>query len=193
MSDEDTQDIVAGLVGYLQPAWVGSCCNVAVASLVIYDYATTLEREVELMWRRKLTSVTMLFYLNRWVTVIWVAHKLLISNLLSPPADIRSHIFHSCVALSELGNALNIMLLLLWAGSLMIPPAPTTVFSGIRIYAVSSGTWILSAIVAFLSLVPVATNSYYYFATQSYAIDEYFVIGTWCDYFTVLDEATTLK
>ncbi|EMD39436.1 hypothetical protein CERSUDRAFT_71359 [Gelatoporia subvermispora B] len=48
-------------------------CNQAltIAVIVIYDHLTTLAREHEFMWCRKLSSVTLLFYLNRWTIFVW--------------------------------------------------------------------------------------------------------------------------
>ncbi|OCH84034.1 hypothetical protein OBBRIDRAFT_742282, partial [Obba rivulosa] len=41
-----------------------------------YDHACTLSREVELIWGRKLSSVTVLFHLNRWTIFLWAVMNL---------------------------------------------------------------------------------------------------------------------
>lgn len=50
-------------------------------AIIFYDYVSTLPREVEFMWGRKLSSVTLLFYANRWATLVWAVCVLLQSNL----------------------------------------------------------------------------------------------------------------
>ncbi|OCH84465.1 hypothetical protein OBBRIDRAFT_741595 [Obba rivulosa] len=87
--------------------------------LVFYDHITTLPREVNLIWGRKLNSVTLLFYLNRWATFMWAV-----------------------VQLAEFASLDTL----------------SVIFSAIRVYAISGGSWIWPMIVFTLSMVPVGTN-----------------------------------
>lgn len=41
------------------------------SAFVLYDHMCTLSREIELVWGRRLTSVTLLFHLNRWAILVW--------------------------------------------------------------------------------------------------------------------------
>ncbi|OCH87873.1 hypothetical protein OBBRIDRAFT_735475, partial [Obba rivulosa] len=40
-------------------------------ALVLFHHATTVPQEIQLIWGRKWTSVTLLFYANRWATFAW--------------------------------------------------------------------------------------------------------------------------
>ncbi|OCH95069.1 hypothetical protein OBBRIDRAFT_641024 [Obba rivulosa] len=69
-------EALAEAISILLNEWLQSCCVVAGVALVLYDHLTTISREVQLIWGRKWTSVILLFYLNRWITVVWVLSTL---------------------------------------------------------------------------------------------------------------------
>jgi len=72
------------VVPFLESNWIVNCCGIASASLVFYDQLCMLPHEIELMWGRRFSSVTLLFYLNRWATFIWAVTILLNANLGNP-------------------------------------------------------------------------------------------------------------
>ena len=43
----------------------------ALAALILYDYIITFENEVQLVWRHKAAIVDVLFYLNRYNTLLF--------------------------------------------------------------------------------------------------------------------------
>ncbi|OCH87052.1 hypothetical protein OBBRIDRAFT_736855, partial [Obba rivulosa] len=122
--------------------------------LVLYDHATTLSREIEFIWRRQWNSVTLLYYLNRWTTFIWAVEQL---------TGVFVHL-DTCIALNSFNYAIILLLFMSWAGEFFKPdvrPNLSTMmvaFSGVRMYAISGGSWWLTAVVWVLSIVPVGTN-----------------------------------
>ncbi|OCH87918.1 hypothetical protein OBBRIDRAFT_836984 [Obba rivulosa] len=152
---------------WVQSEWIENCCNVASACLVFYDHFATLGREIDLMWNRRLSSVTLLFHFNRWATLIWVIVTLLESNLSN--LEYESSLMQSLpvnVRLGIFGYVLEVALFGFWAG--------------IRMYAVSSGSWPLAFITSLLSMVTVGTNVYAYFGATTYIMGSIPDIGQWC-------------
>ena len=45
-------------------------------ALILYDYFITLTLEVELFWKGKCRSATMLFYFNRYLSIIYSIYGL---------------------------------------------------------------------------------------------------------------------
>ncbi|OCH92745.1 hypothetical protein OBBRIDRAFT_702106, partial [Obba rivulosa] len=90
--------------------------------LVFYDHIITSSSEIELMWGRRFTSVTVLFHLNRWVIFFW--------------AVLGLSSFHSLGAFHR---------------DMSCPTDVSLAFSAVRMYAISGGSWWLAAIVFLLS------------------------------------------
>ncbi|EMD39473.1 hypothetical protein CERSUDRAFT_91981 [Gelatoporia subvermispora B] len=70
------------LVSNWESFWIQNCCVVAALALILYNHVSTFTSEVELMWRRSLNSVTLIFHLNRWVTLMWGMVTLMYYNFL---------------------------------------------------------------------------------------------------------------
>ncbi|OCH89519.1 hypothetical protein OBBRIDRAFT_794213 [Obba rivulosa] len=71
-------ELAAEVVSILQSGFVHNYCAIATSTLVFYDHAITLNNEIELIWRRKFSSVTLLFHLTRWTTLLWAVATLLL-------------------------------------------------------------------------------------------------------------------
>ncbi|OCH85850.1 hypothetical protein OBBRIDRAFT_280645 [Obba rivulosa] len=82
--------VMLEVINILDSTWIQKCCVIAAFGLVLCDHTSTLIREVELIWGRRLTSVTILFYLNRWIIV-------------------------ACAGLNYLGNIFDLILLTIWS------------------------------------------------------------------------------
>ncbi|EMD40385.1 hypothetical protein CERSUDRAFT_70771 [Gelatoporia subvermispora B] len=103
--------------------------------LAIYDYLIALNREIDLIWGRKLNSVTLIFHLNRWTTILFMVvnilsqflsyeqypmrlsrticrEQLLIVTRRSPRLSCIT--WSSCPILSDIGDALPTALTFLW-------------------------------------------------------------------------------
>ncbi|EMD39649.1 hypothetical protein CERSUDRAFT_92143 [Gelatoporia subvermispora B] len=65
-----SSDVVASL----KSNWVNNCGNMAACVLVLYDHLTTLSQEVEFIWGRQFSSVTLLYHLNRWTIFVWAVN-----------------------------------------------------------------------------------------------------------------------
>ncbi|OCH89357.1 hypothetical protein OBBRIDRAFT_732760 [Obba rivulosa] len=57
-----------------------------ISALVTYDHLNTLAREIELIWSRDFSSVTLVYYLNRSMLLLWAA--LTAANQFSPYATL---------------------------------------------------------------------------------------------------------
>jgi len=66
------------------------------------------------------------------------------------------------------------------------------VFSTIRVYAISGGTWWLAALTLALGLVPVGTNIDYGFVTSADMIQSAPLLGTFCGTNQIASEATII-
>ncbi|EMD39713.1 hypothetical protein CERSUDRAFT_81089 [Gelatoporia subvermispora B] len=154
--------VVVEVTSILQAGRLQGNLQVAAAALVLYDHLITFGREVNFIWGRKFNSVTLLFHLNRWSIFLFSILNVAID--FQPLASIPS-----CRALNTLNDATEIMLYILWAA-----------FSTIRIYAMSGGNWLLSLLVCTLSIVPAGTNSYGFFATYWYSLQELPYFGLEC-------------
>ncbi|OCH92644.1 hypothetical protein OBBRIDRAFT_423876 [Obba rivulosa] len=51
--------------------WISSLASLAGSAIVFHDHLITVSQEVQFVWGRRWTSVNLLFYLNRWITLLW--------------------------------------------------------------------------------------------------------------------------
>ncbi|EMD33135.1 hypothetical protein CERSUDRAFT_68193 [Gelatoporia subvermispora B] len=153
----------------------GSADQVVMFSVafVLYDHAITLPSEVSLIWGRKWSSVTLLFYLNRWATFIWAVVQV--------PLDMLplSRLPVSCIGLHHITGSTTFLLFV-------------AVFSSMRIYALSGGNRWLALIVLLLNLVPVATNISI-FANWQYEIVDLPVLRNDCYGGSTLSQSVQIK
>ncbi|OCH87296.1 hypothetical protein OBBRIDRAFT_827808 [Obba rivulosa] len=110
----------------------------AAAMLVLHDHMCSLWQEVEFMWGRKWTSVTVLFYLNRWGIFVWALLQVVL--MINKTTSSSS----SCMILGFFQVAIITLLDVTWAA-----------FSAVRIYAISGGRWCLAALVISLNIVSI--------------------------------------
>ncbi|OCH84185.1 hypothetical protein OBBRIDRAFT_839898 [Obba rivulosa] len=149
------QDIIRGLESIRAETY----CGVAASALVFYDYASTMSREVQFMWRRPVSIVTVLFLMNRWAMLMWAVA--ILAGIFTSIATITGYyvscylllaiidwkVINSCIAISQFTNVVSVVLFALWA-----------VFSTIRVYAISLHNLWLALIVFAVSMAPVGTN-----------------------------------
>ncbi|KAH9947564.1 hypothetical protein B0H21DRAFT_737813 [Amylocystis lapponica] len=91
--------------------------------LYAYDYLLTFSREVELIWRRKFTGVTVLFILVRYAGMLYRLLGILPSNL-------NDSSLLSCQALAVLLTLCNLLMVM-----------ALILFSALRVYAIWTGEW----------------------------------------------------
>ncbi|KAH9896095.1 hypothetical protein C8Q73DRAFT_745200 [Cubamyces lactineus] len=108
----------------------------AEAALIFYEYAITFNNEVRLIWRRRITAASVLYFLNRYIMILDN-----IVTLISFPA--------MCSALAWIDVVLNLLPYFIW-----------NVFSTMRVYAVSGRDWRIAVLVCVLMLGPIISNIY---------------------------------
>ncbi|KAI1791856.1 hypothetical protein LXA43DRAFT_1094197 [Ganoderma leucocontextum] len=128
-------------------------CIIGATCFLIYDYVITFHREVNLFWTHKYTGASVLFFANRYVTLVW-----------------------NIMGLAQLGNISDqrcLFLLLLSRALLMIGSCPVyfkvfsaisytqyiiwAAFSGLRAYALSRSR-MLAIFLFLLAAVPAGIN-----------------------------------
>ncbi|EMD35970.1 hypothetical protein CERSUDRAFT_74756 [Gelatoporia subvermispora B] len=67
MSIQYGSSLADEVAGFAQSNLIASYCDVASATLVIYDHLCTLDKEWDLVWKRRFSSATLLFCMNRWL------------------------------------------------------------------------------------------------------------------------------
>ncbi|TBU57748.1 hypothetical protein BD310DRAFT_791608, partial [Dichomitus squalens] len=107
----------------------------------MYDSIITTGDEVRNFWGRKVTGGAVLFWLNKYMTLLYMVWDL--GSNLNKSVEVRA------------------LLLLNFSCSLSRQVEPTTpislAFAGIRVYALQK-SWPLSCITFLLSMVPVGIN-----------------------------------
>ncbi|EMD37431.1 hypothetical protein CERSUDRAFT_73326 [Gelatoporia subvermispora B] len=98
--------------------------------------------EVRLIWGCKLTSVTLLFYVNRWAILLWALLQICGLFELLPPAS-------CCVTEGMISDILVVVHLAIWS-----------FFSAIRTHAISLGNWRLTTPVLILTMAPAVIMGY---------------------------------
>ncbi|CCM00311.1 uncharacterized protein FIBRA_02341 [Fibroporia radiculosa] len=140
-SDPDSMQKV--IISLLRANYISNYCELAVASIIFYDYAITLGQEIQLIWGRKPTSAIIIFFLNRYVVFAFGIVAILGTFAWSTDAGC------ACAAVIYLYDITSLALYGI------IP-----LFSSLRVYAVSDGNWLLAMLTLMLGLVPLATNMF---------------------------------
>ncbi|EMD35280.1 hypothetical protein CERSUDRAFT_85296 [Gelatoporia subvermispora B] len=133
----------------MQNSWIESCLTVAGIALVFYDHIMTISHEMEFIWNRKLSCVTLLFHLTRWASFVWAI--LQVASLIATASTF------TCVQLEILKRVISVLLEINWA-----------VFSAIRIFSITGGSWFLAWNILCLSIVPIGIDSFFWFFSLKY-------------------------
>ncbi|KAI0774496.1 hypothetical protein C8Q74DRAFT_1270480 [Fomes fomentarius] len=115
--------------------------STAVFSLLAYEYVITFDREMKLFWRRTINGSSILFIVNRYLSLVY-------SALGMPFPDPTTN--KSCTAEYYIIESLGLLQYLPWA-----------LFSALRAYALCSrtcGQWSISILVLLSSLAPLILN-----------------------------------
>ncbi|TBU47595.1 hypothetical protein BD309DRAFT_951589 [Dichomitus squalens] len=133
MSPSETAQFVSEYAS----VYIGNYCFNAAAVLFMYDSIITTGDEVRNFWGRKVTGGAVLFWLNKYMTLLYMVWDLG-SNL--------NKSVESCIIDSRGVAAIEFLLFTVAAA-----------FAGIRVYALQK-SWPLSCITFLLSMVPVGIN-----------------------------------
>ncbi|KAI0654314.1 hypothetical protein C8Q70DRAFT_925975 [Cubamyces menziesii] len=109
------------------------------AAMVLYEYIVTLGDEVDLFWKRKISSASIIFFLNRYLTILGYV---LDSGTFHVQTDIVSSTqYRACLPLD------------------LLRYFPQAIFSSLRAYAISECNRWIASLVFFLLMGPVAVNA----------------------------------
>ncbi|TCD64640.1 hypothetical protein EIP91_003842 [Steccherinum ochraceum] len=75
--DLDPQQYAALVASKMGEMYTANFCAVAAATLLFYDFFLTLGDEIKCVWKGKFSGVTVLFVLNRYVTIVYRALMLI--------------------------------------------------------------------------------------------------------------------
>ncbi|EMD35580.1 hypothetical protein CERSUDRAFT_75141 [Gelatoporia subvermispora B] len=145
------------------PAFSSLISLTAIPVIVVYDHICTIPMELRLIWGKRLNLTILLFHINRWIIFAWAIFTALTTFL--PEVSINR-----CAGMYYTNGAIEMCAFGIWAG-----------FSGIRVYALSGGSHLITIAVVLLSTVPVATNAYGYYVGNNWQIITFPVIGTLCN------------
>ncbi|KAI0329488.1 hypothetical protein GY45DRAFT_1371562 [Cubamyces sp. BRFM 1775] len=119
----------AGIIQVYSTSFIGGYCGAAGFVMVFYEYIVTFSDEVNLFWKRQMSSASIIFFLNRYLTLLGY---LLDSGTFHAQSDI---------------------------GADFLRYFPQAAFSSLRAYALSEhNRWIAGAIFLLL-MGPVAVNA----------------------------------
>ncbi|RPD57257.1 hypothetical protein L227DRAFT_655663 [Lentinus tigrinus ALCF2SS1-6] len=166
MSD-DPNAYAAEIISDFSSVLSSNCAGYASIAMVFYEDVITIGREVELFWGQRLTAASFLFFLNRYLTIIFLLSNMLgsiyppTSLLLHPPGELSKRFFR-CAQWIHGTVSVKLLLYLPWAA-----------FSALRVFALTRGQWALGALVFLLSIVPLVINFVDYHWSVPF-IDSYF-------------------
>ncbi|KZT65516.1 hypothetical protein DAEQUDRAFT_521731 [Daedalea quercina L-15889] len=127
-------------------------CITASYMVFLYDHALTLSEEIEFIWRRRFTGVTVLYLLMNLFTFSYFF--LIITSIIDEGCVSSFH-----VNFAE--GAMFIAMHITWA-----------LISALRAYAIAGRSWAWFSIVLLFGLVPVATNIFFYAPRWWYIISD---------------------
>ncbi|KAI0636374.1 hypothetical protein C8Q77DRAFT_1154324 [Trametes polyzona] len=144
-----------------KPLLVQEASVAAMFALLSYELLITFDREVEYFWSMPFSRTTVLFLLNRYISLpkypVTLTSYVPVSQMryvcalsypiMMPCRDLRT----SCMLLIRLGEVLEIIPYIVWA-----------LFSAMRTHALTAQEWRLSVLVFVLLCVPVGTNLYFF-------------------------------
>ncbi|OCH92600.1 hypothetical protein OBBRIDRAFT_726501, partial [Obba rivulosa] len=84
------------------------------AAIVFWDHLGSISKEIQFMWRRSFSIVTLLFYLNRWMTFVWAVFN--VTNIL-PLAKIA--VRFSAIRVYAIGRGRLFLVMLVFGLSLV--------------------------------------------------------------------------
>ncbi|KAI0629432.1 hypothetical protein C8Q77DRAFT_1235304 [Trametes polyzona] len=126
----------------------------AAFALLAFEYVITFDREVRLVWGRKVTGATILFVLNRY----WLFFQYVTQVVTTYP--ISQHVTHSC-------DIVGRMIIVGNAG----PPFIWAAFSALRGYALSGRKWWIGILIALFYIPDIVINCIYYSGLTPIAVE----------------------
>ncbi|KAI0357258.1 hypothetical protein OH77DRAFT_1422819 [Trametes cingulata] len=119
---------------------IEDCANYAEAAVIFHEYLITLDSEIRLIWRRKITGASVLFMLNRYIFVF--QNAITVTSYWPLPVT-------ACNVLGWMDIVLNLIPYFIW-----------NAFSTLRVYALCGRDWRLASLVSLLMIGPIFGNLY---------------------------------
>jgi len=149
MSQADfTSADAARVAAIFQDMLLANFCGVAATTLLFYDYVLTFAREVRCIWHRRFSGATILFLLNRYLTLVY---RVLMTVETFPLGKNPASGQAICTRVLRTTQVLS-----------MVTSLVTTAFTSLRMYAIWCKDYRIFAGVLFLGLVPIGVNMFYY-------------------------------
>ncbi|KAI0721020.1 hypothetical protein C8T65DRAFT_556597, partial [Cerioporus squamosus] len=127
-TEADSQGELEAFVEYYANTLTFNYADLAVFAVLLFEYLTTFDREVQFAWGRKSSWARTIFLLNRYLSIV---EYLVVLGPLLPTVN-YFRMTHS------------------------LPVA----FAGLRVYAISARSRVVTMIVVLLAVVPAVTNAY---------------------------------
>ncbi|KAI0635104.1 hypothetical protein C8Q77DRAFT_1105834 [Trametes polyzona] len=128
----------AELVSDFQSTYTYNLTFLGAVAWLCWEYVITLDREVALVWKRKVNSASIIFFLNRYIMLVQFIIQLPISFTISDEV---------CVVINRVLAVFSVAPYFVWAA-----------FSALRAYAMSNRTWPIAVLVFLLSITPAGYN-----------------------------------
>ncbi|OSD07956.1 hypothetical protein PYCCODRAFT_1463221 [Trametes coccinea BRFM310] len=163
------QETPAELVSDFKSTYTYNLTFVTAVAWLAWEYIVTLDREISLVWTRKLNGASVIFFMNRYIMLVQFAVQLPLSfsitdevntliadlsllkltdNTLLAPTDIMTW-FGRCLVLNRVLAVFSVAPYFVWAA-----------FSALRAYAMSNRTWPIAVAVFLLSVASSCYNIY---------------------------------
>ncbi|OSC96461.1 hypothetical protein PYCCODRAFT_1441057 [Trametes coccinea BRFM310] len=132
----------AAVVDFFASQFIGGCCATAILVLVLYEYVVTFADEIELFWKGKASSASVMFFLNRYLT--------LLGYLAAAPGT-----YHP---ITDIVNCRCRLTIVMFQGTDLLRYFPQAAFSSLRVYALSDRKKWPAGFVFLLFMGPVGAN-----------------------------------
>ncbi|KAI0325606.1 hypothetical protein GY45DRAFT_1260568 [Cubamyces sp. BRFM 1775] len=148
MSSSETVTAAEAVIANRSFFFISNCALFAEAALIFHEYFITFDSEVRLIWRRRITGASVLFFLNRYIMIFDN-----VITLASYPARTDLVRLLAILALCDILGWMDVVLNLL-------PYFIWNAFSTMRVYAISGRDWRIASVVCLLMIGPIASNVY---------------------------------
>ncbi|KAM5539505.1 hypothetical protein V8D89_006957 [Ganoderma adspersum] len=132
--------------------FTGNLITAGVAALVGYDYLLTVQRESRLFWKRRANAATILFFVNRYVALVYYVGLAYYCCLALSYPDCRAQYYVD-------------------AGGRYLQYLPWAVFSALRVHALGQRNWFLTVFTFFWAVLAFPLDYYGDFHHTSFVND----------------------
>ncbi|TCD66267.1 hypothetical protein EIP91_001596 [Steccherinum ochraceum] len=144
----------------------GNACSIAGLTLVAYDTLLTFSREVECIWRKKLSFVTAIFVTQRWIMILDAIIDMQPNTSLSYSFACAVATSLSCFGFRCVGTIIFDEILII------LGLLSTVVFSTLRIWAIWGHAFIPALLVFLTGIVVPALNLFSMAYPKTFAFDQ---------------------